>query len=96
MSSSTATPAGAVALKRKFFKIDARQFAGTALDGALDIVLRHVFRLGRENRSAQARIGIRIAPAVIGGNADFLNKAGKNLAALGVECALFVLDCRPF
>src|SRR5205823_11014382 len=50
--------AGAVALKRKLLKVDAGQFAGATLDGALDVVLRHVFRLGRENSSAYASIAL--------------------------------------
>jgi hypothetical protein len=38
--------AGAVALEGDLFVADAFQLAGAALDGALDVVLRHVFRLG--------------------------------------------------
>ena len=87
--------AGAVAFELKFFVGRAGKFARAALNGTLDIVGRHVFGLGSGNCGSQARIRIRIA-AAFGGNADFLNQASENLAALGVERALFVLNCGPF
>ncbi len=90
-----ATPPGTVAFEGKFFVVGAGQFAGAALDGPLDIVGGHVLSLGGGNGGAQARIGIRIA-AIFCGNADFLDKARKNLAALGVKRALLVLNCGPF
>ncbi len=88
--------AGAVALELKFFVGGAGEFAGAALDGALDVVLRHVLGLGGENGAAEARVGVGIAAAVLGGNADFLDQAGKNLAPLGVKRALLMLDGGPF
>src|SRR5581483_2750346 len=88
-------PAGAVALERELFIVDARQLPGTTLDCALDVVGRHVLCLGSGNRSAQPRIGIGIS-AVLGGNGDFLDQPGKNLAPLGVKCALFMFNCGPF
>ena len=87
--------AGAVALKGDLFVADAFQLAGAALDGALDVVLRHVLGLGGQNGGAQPRIAVRIA-AALGGDGDFLDQAGEDLAALGVERALLVLDCGPF
>ena len=57
---------------------------------------RHVLGFGRENGAAQPRIGVRIAAAILGGNRNFLDQTGKNLAALGVERALLMLDCGPF
>ena len=87
--------AGAVALEGDLLVVDAFQFAGAALDGALDVVLRHIFGLGRQNRGAQPGIGVRVA-AALGGNRDFLEQAGEYLAALGIQRALLVLDCGPF
>ena len=51
--------ARAVAFKRDLFVSDAGQLAGAALDGALDVVGRHVLGLGRGHRGAQARILFR-------------------------------------
>src|ERR1700689_2301340 len=76
--------AGAVAFERKLFIGRARQFARTALNGTLDVILRHVFGLGREDGSTQARVGVWISAAILGGNRNFLNQTGKNLAALGI------------
>ena len=36
-----------------------------------------------------------IASAALGGHGDFFNQTGEYLAALGVQRALFVLDCGP-
>src|SRR5581483_9386027 len=88
--------AGTIAFEGELFVHRSGKFAGTALDGAFDIVGWHVLALGGQNRRAQARIGIRIATAVLGGNADFLDKSGENLAALCIERALFMLNCGPF
>ena len=51
---------------------------------------------GGEDGRAQTRIAIRIAAAILGGNADFLDETGEDLATLGVERALLVLNCGPF
>src|ERR1700691_3034986 len=87
--------AGPVALERKLLVGRTRKFAGAPLDRALDVVLGHVLALGGENCAAQPRIRIRIAAAILRSNADFLDETGKNLAALGVQRALLVLDCGP-
>src|ERR1700728_5337754 len=88
--------AGPVPFEGEFLVCGAGQFAGPALDGPLDIVGRHVFSLGRDDRTTQAGIGIRIAAAVLRSDADFLDETGEDLAALGVERALLVLNCGPF
>src|SRR4029077_13791530 len=46
---------GTVALQCEFFVGGAGEFAGTPLDGPLDVVGRHVFGLGCQNGTAQAR-----------------------------------------
>src|SRR5439155_24722911 len=84
-----------VTLERKFFVIYPRQFACATLDGTLDVIGGHVLGLGCGDRGAQSRISVGVA-AIFRSNADFLNNAGEDLAALGVKCTLFVLDCGPF
>src|ERR1700761_1178565 len=84
-----------VALEGDLFIERAGQLTGAALDGALDVVLRHVLRLGCEDRRAQPRITVRVAAPACR-HADFLDQAGEDLAALRVQRAFFVLDCGPF
>src|SRR5271155_4816280 len=87
--------ARAIAFERELLISRARQLARAALDGPLDIILRHVLGLGGENRAAQARGGVRISAAILGGNRNFLDQTGEDLAALGIERALLMLDCGP-
>ncbi len=84
-----------VALEGYLLVAHAFELAGTALDSALDVIRRHVFRFGRQNRGSQARIGVRVTPA-LGRYRNFLHQTSKNLAALGIQRALLVLDCGPF
>ena len=88
--------AGTVALEADLLVGCAFEFAGSLLDGALDVVRGHVLGLGCGDRAAKARVAVRIASAAFGGDGDFLDQAGKDLAALGVQRALLMLDCRPF
>jgi hypothetical protein len=53
--------ARAVALEVHFFVLLAFELPGAASDGALDVVIRHVFVLGRGNGGAQAGVRIRVA-----------------------------------
>src|SRR5208282_4157286 len=87
--------AGAIALEGDLLVVDAFQFAGTAQNGSLDVVLRHIFGLCRQNRSAEPSIGVGITTALCG-DSDFLEQAGEDLAALRIQRALLVLDCGPF
>ena len=86
----------AVAFVADFLVADAFQFAGTALDGARDVVGRHVFFLGLGHRGAQTWIKCRIAAAEAGGNRNFLDQLGEDLAAFGVLPSLAMLDVGPF
>ena len=89
--------AGAVALVGDLFVADAFEFAGAALDGAFDVVGGHVLRFGCGDGATEARVAVGIAAtAGLGGDGDFLDEAGEDLAAFGVKRALLVLDCRPF
>src|ERR1700691_6144910 len=87
---------GTVALKGDLLIDRSGQFTGAALNGALDVVLRHVLRLGSGDGPAQPGIGVHISPALASSHGDFPDQAGEDLAALGIKCALFVLDCGPF
>src|SRR6185369_14807130 len=88
-------PAGAVALERELFVGSTGQFTRAAKNGPLGVAGRKVLSLGRQDGAAQAWVGIGIA-AILGGNRNFLDQAGENLASLGVQSAFFMLDCRPF
>ena len=87
--------AGAVALEGDLFIQCAGKLTGAALDGALDVVLRHVLGLGRQNGRTQPWITVGVAAAARR-HADFLDQTGEDLAALRVQRALLVLDCGPF
>src|ERR1700677_3373602 len=83
-----------IPLERNFLVAHALKLARAALDGPLDVLLRHVLSLGRQDRRAQPRIAVGVA-ATLGRDADFLDDAGEYLAALGIQRALLVLDCGP-
>ena len=87
--------AGAVPLVGHLFVGHALFFAGAAPDGPLDVVGGHVVRLGLGDDRAQPRVHVGVAAAVSGGNGQFLDDAGEDLAALGVSRALLVLDGVP-
>ena len=83
-----------VAFEHDLVDLAAFQFAGAAHDGFLDVVGGHADAFGRQDRRAQARIGVRIA-AIARGDRNFLDDARETFSALGVESGLFVLDGRP-
>src|SRR5690606_34580863 len=69
--------------------------AGAALDGALDVVLRHVLRLRLVHGEGEAGVHAGVAAAVAGGHHDVARDAGPDLRAAGVGDALLPLDLRP-
>src|SRR5665213_1582783 len=79
--------ARSVALKRNLFIGRALKLASATLDGALDVVLRHIFSFGGNYSSAQPRIAVGISTAVSRSHGDFLDKARKYLAAFRVSRA---------
>ena len=87
--------AGAVALEHELLVGGALELAGALLDGALDVVGGHVGALGLVDRGAQARVGVGVAAADAGGDRHLADELGEELAALGVERALLVLDRVP-
>src|SRR5690606_38946132 len=88
--------AGPVALVADFLEVGIVGASRAALDGAQDVVLGHVGRSGLVPSEPQAGIGVRVGPTVAGGNGDFTNDFGPELAALGVLSTLAVLDVCPF
>jgi len=84
----------AVTLEADLLVVDAFQLAGAAQNRALDVLLRHVFRLGSQNGCAQAGVHIGVTAALCG-DSDLLEQTSEYLAALGIERALLVLDCGP-
>src|SRR5438270_12543121 len=88
-------PTWAIALEGELLIIHSGQFARAALNGALDVVGGHVFGFRSSNGREQKRIGVGVS-AVLSRNRNFLNQASEDLAAIGIERALFVLNCGPF
>ncbi len=88
--------AGTVALEANLLVGCSLELASSLLDGALNVVSRHILGLGCDDGAAEAGIAVRIASAALGRDGDFFDQASKDLATLGVQRALLVLDCRPF
>src|SRR6184192_3411841 len=88
--------ARSIPLEGHFFVLLAFELPRAAQDGALDVVVRHVLVLRRENRRAQARIGVGIASADARRNRDFSNDSSKRAAALRVSRRFLMLNGGPF
>ena len=71
-------------------------FAGAALAGTLDIVVRDGGLLGLLDHVVEGRVRRRIATTSPSRNLDVLDQLGKFLAALGVVGCLLVLRGSPF
>ena len=99
---------GAVAFVAHFFVVIA--FVGRGLvDRALDIVLGHRLRLGRVDRSAQARVHVSIGYAHLGRHGDFARELAElrralfvlrtlavhDVLELGMACHGLPIVCRP-
>jgi hypothetical protein len=88
--------AGTVAFVHDLLRLrHAFQFAGALLDGALDVVGRHVAGLALGQDRAQGDVGAGIAAADARRDRQFLGQLAEDLAALGVGGALLMLDGRP-
>src|SRR5206468_10797118 len=87
--------AGAVALVGVLLVDDPLQLAGALLDGALDVVLRHVLGLGGVDGGAEAGIAGGVAAALLGGDGDLADHLGEGGAALLVRDGLLPLDLFP-
>ena len=88
--------ARAVALELEVLVGRALELARALLDGAGDVVRGHVRALGLVDCGPQAGVGVGIAPADAGGDRHLTDDLGEELAPLGVEGALLVLDGVPF
>ena len=80
----------------RFLVGGALEIARALGDGPGDIVLGHVGRLGGLDACPEAGVSLRVAAADAGGDGDFPNELGEDLAPLGVGRALFPLDGAPF
>src|SRR5262249_29369232 len=87
--------AGRVAVVGDLLVRLAGQLAGALLDGALDVVLRHVDFLGGLDRRLQPHVALRIAATIFRRDRDLAEDLGEELAALDVGLALLTLDLRP-
>src|SRR6266567_5154520 len=87
---------GAVPLINGFFEGRAGELAGALLEGALDVVGRHVLGLRSQDRGAQPRIRVGITAGNAGRNRNFLDELGEDLPPPGVKRSLLVFDGRPF
>ncbi|MNT29276.1 hypothetical protein D3C72_1650070 [compost metagenome] len=83
---------GRVALVADLFVLDAFQFTGGLLDGALDHVLGHVRGQRLVHGHTQARVVVGVASTAARGDADLTDDLGENLAALRVRRVFAVLD----
>jgi len=89
--------ARSVAFVGKFFiRVCAVTAARAFLDRPFDIVLGHIFFLGRHDRLPQAGIAFYVAAAQTRRQRDFLDDFGKDLAAFGVNRPFFSFDGAPF
>ena len=68
---------------------------GAASHRTVDDVPAHVRAKGLVQRQSQTRVGARIAAALTGGDSQFTNPLGENLAFLGILTLFAVLDVRP-
>ena len=66
--------------------------AGRLLDGALDIVLRHVLLARRDDGRAQPRIHGRVRGSELGRHRDFPRQLAEQFRLLGILLALAVHD----
>jgi hypothetical protein len=88
--------AGPIALVRELLVLGALEFAGALLDGALDVLLRHVDRARAVHGQAQARVAVRVATAGAGRHGDFADDLGPHRRATRVRDRLLPLDLLPF
>src|SRR5439155_14172211 len=69
--------------------------AGGTLDGALDVVGRHVVVARLLYCQAQPEVHLRVGPALLGGDRDLARQLGEQRTASNVGDALLPLDLRP-
>jgi len=72
--------ARAIAFVGEFFEDDAGEFACAFLNGAIDVVGRHVGVARFEEQGAQAGVGVGVAAAGLGGQRDVAREAREDFA----------------
>ena len=85
-----------VAFVANFLVVDALEFAGGFLDGALDGVLGHIGRIGLIDGEAQTRICIRVTTPFPGSHTQLTVDAREDFSTFGVNRFLAMLDVGPF
>src|SRR5579884_1537275 len=85
-----------VAFEIHFLILFALDLSGAALDGSLDILIRHVLVFGSGNSRAEPGVGVGIATTDARRNRDFADQFGENAPPFGVGSRLFVFNRRPF
>src|SRR5439155_339495 len=75
---------------------DALQLARSLLDGALDVVERHVLGLGGVDGGAEPRVAAGVAAALLGGDCDLADQLGEERSPARVGDGLLPLDLLPF
>ena len=68
---------------------------GSALDGAVDVVRRHIGAAALEQDHPQARVQIRLRPARPYRDANLPRELGEHLRLFGIGGALLPLNLRP-
>src|SRR6185295_4950554 len=89
-------PAGPVAFVGQLFVALALERAGALLDGAIDVVLRHVDRARRIHRQPEAGIAVRVPATGARGDGDLPDDLGPCRGAPGISDRLLALDLLPF
>src|SRR6266481_1653022 len=85
----------AVTLVGDLLELLARQAARAFLDGALDVVGRHIGRSRRLHRGLEAQVALGIAAPVLGRYRDLAEDLREELSPLVVCLALLALDLGP-
>jgi hypothetical protein len=85
----------AVALVADLLELGVVLAAGAALDGALDVVGGHVDLTGLLHGQAQPEVADGVGTALARRHRQLAGHLGEDLAALGVDDRLLVLDPRP-
>src|SRR6266496_4069721 len=88
--------ARAIPLVHHFLVRDPLELAGPLLDGALDVVPRHVLGFGGVDGGAEAGVAGRVAAPLLRGDRDLADDFGEGGAALLIGDGLLPLDLLPF
>ncbi len=86
------------ALDGLVLRVDERgglEFARALLDGAFDVVVRHLRGLGLCDERTEGGVRVRITALGLHDDRDFLAQLREDLALLRVRRAFRALDCRP-